>query len=198
MARDKALLRRVGGDGMKRSIELVAALAGLVVLLPVALVIAAAIRIETRGPAVFSQMRVGRRERPFRCHKFRSMRADTPERPTHDMVRADVTRVGRFIRNTKLDELPQLWNVVVGEMSLVGPRPCLPQQTELIEARRRRGVYELRPGITGLAQVEGIDMSRPQRLARVDALYRTRASLKLDAQLLWRTFVRRRRVTKSG
>lgn len=186
---------------MKRPIELVSALVGGIVLLPLAALVAVAIRLESRGPALFSQVRVGRHEQLFRCHKFRSMRVDTPERPTHDMVRSDITRVGRFIRATKLDELPQLWNVVRGEMSLVGPRPCLPQQTALIEARRRRGVYELRPGITGLAQVEGIDMSVPEKLARVDALYRSRASLKLDAQLLWRTFVRherRRAITKAG
>ncbi len=178
---------------MKRALEVTASLAGLVVLAPVALAVALAIRLESPGPAVFSQVRVGRGERLFRCHKFRSMRVGTPERATHDMVRSDVTRVGRFIRRSKLDELPQLWNVVRGDMSLVGPRPCLPTQTELIAARRQRGVYELRPGITGLAQVEGIDMSAPQRLARVDALYRSRASLKLDALILLRTFVPRAR-----
>lgn len=178
---------------MKRALEVALSLAGLVVLAPVGVAVALAIRAETRGPAIFSQVRVGRHERLFRCHKFRSMRVGTPERATHDMVRSDVTRVGGFIRATKLDELPQLWNVVVGDMSLVGPRPCLPQQTELIEARRSRGVYEVRPGITGLAQVEGIDMSNPRRLARVDALYLSRASLRLDAQLLLATFVGRKR-----
>lgn len=179
---------------MKRVLEVAASLGGLILLAPVALAVAIAIRLESPGPAVFSQVRVGRGERLFRCHKFRSMRVGTPERATHDMVRSDVTRVGRFIRRSKLDELPQLWNVIRGDMSLVGPRPCLPTQTELIAARRQRGVYELRPGITGLAQVEGIDMSAPLRLARVDALYRSRASLKLDALILLRTFMPRDKV----
>lgn len=178
---------------MNRAIELSCAIAGLVMLWPLALVIALAIKLDTRGPAIISQVRVGRHERLFRCHKFRTMHVGTLVRPTHLSTTADVTRVGRILRKTKLDELPQLVNVVAGQMSLVGPRPCLPTQIELIEARRARGVYALRPGITGLAQVNGIDMSNPARLAEVDAAYAESRGLKTDLHILVATlpFVRR-------
>jgi O-antigen biosynthesis protein WbqP len=100
--------------------------------------------------------------------KFRTMRPGTASVATHLAEASAVTPFGRFLRRTKLDELPQLWNVLKGEMSLVGPRPCLPNQDELIAERQKRGVFEARPGITGLAQVNGIDMSEPARLAEVD------------------------------
>jgi O-antigen biosynthesis protein WbqP len=100
--------------------------------------------------------------------KFRTMRPGTASVATHLAEASAVTPFGRFLRRTKLDELPQLWNVLKGEMSLVGPRPCLPNQEELIAERQKRGVFEVRPGITGLAQVNGIDMSEPARLAEVD------------------------------
>lgn len=168
---------------MNRALDVACAIAGLALLWPLALVIALAIRLETRGPATISQVRVGCGEQLFRCHKFRSMHVGTRERPTHESTPADITRVGGFLRKSKLDELPQLVNVVAGEMSFVGPRPCLPSQTDLIEARRVRGVYALRPGITGLAQVNGIDMSDPQRLAEVDAIYARRRGLWTDMRI---------------
>ncbi len=121
------------------------------------------------GSPLFIQERVGRNRRPFRLVKFRTMRPGTPEVATHMADASAVTRWGAFLRRTKLDELPQLWNVLKGDMSLVGPRPCLPNQTELIAARERLGVFAVRPGITGLAQIQGIDMSDPERLAKVDA-----------------------------
>lgn len=122
---------------------------------------------DTRSP-LFRQERVGRHQRPFTLVKFRTMRLDTASVATHLADASAVTPFGRFLRRTKLDELPQLWNVLKGEMSLVGPRPCLPNQEELIAERQKRGVFEVRPGITGLAQVNGIDMSDPARLAEVD------------------------------
>lgn len=169
---------------MKRTLDLTGALIGIVLLWPVALLVALAIRLDSRGPAIFSQQRVGRRGRAFLCHKFRTMHVDTPERPTHESVASDVTTVGRVLRRTKLDELPQLVNVLRGEMSLVGPRPCLPVQQRLIDARRARGIDALRPGITGLAQVNGIDMSDPERLAAVDGEYARRQGLVLDLWLI--------------
>jgi len=122
---------------------------------------------DTRSP-LFRQERVGRHQRPFTLVKFRTMRLDTASVATHLAEASAVTPFGRFLRRTKLDELPQLWNVLKGEMSLVGPRPCLPNQEELIAERQKRGVFEVPPGITGLAQVNGIDMSEPARLAEVD------------------------------
>lgn len=108
--------------------------------------------------------------------------------PTHQAAAAHVTALGKLLRQSKLDELPQLWNVLQGEMSLVGPRPCLPTQVELIDQRRRRGVLNIRPGITGLAQVRGIDMSDPVLLAEIDAEYLRIRSFAVDLKILFRTF----------
>ena len=121
------------------------------------------------GSPLFRQQRVGRNQQPFVLVKFRTMRPDTASVASHLADASAITSFGRFLRRTKLDELPQLWNVLKGEMSLVGPRPCLPNQIELIEARRKHGVFVARPGITGLAQVNGIDMSTPELLAETDA-----------------------------
>ncbi|MEQ1671017.1 MAG: sugar transferase [Hyphomicrobium sp.] len=174
---------------MKRAVDLSIGLLGLLVFALIAPVIALLIKLESRGPVIFAQTRVGRNERVFRCYKFRTMETGTAEVPTHQMTKADVTRVGRFLRATKLDELPQLYNVVRGEMSLVGPRPCLPSQTPLIEARRMRGVMHHLPGITGLAQVRGVDMSDHERLAKIDADYAGRTSIGLDFRILCATIV---------
>jgi lipopolysaccharide/colanic/teichoic acid biosynthesis glycosyltransferase len=143
--------------------------------------------LESRANPIFAQRRVGRHQRGFTCYKLRTMRPDTREAATHEVSQAAVTRVGRFLRRTKLDELPQLWNVLRGEMSLVGPRPCLPSQHELIAKRQELGVYALRPGITGPAQVQGIDMSNPQRLALVDQQYLRQSSVRGDLALILRT-----------
>ena len=114
---------------------------------------------------------------PFICFKLRTMHEDTPSAASHDIGRMAITPIGRLLRKAKFDELPQLWNVLRGDMSLVGPRPCLPIQTELIEARDRLGVYRLRPGVTGPAQIRGIDMSEPHRLAEVDAQWLSDSSV---------------------
>jgi O-antigen biosynthesis protein WbqP len=165
---------------------------GLVVAVPVILVAMAAIRLDTPGAAIFSQTRVGRDGALFRCHKLRTMRQGTPSVPTHEAAASQVTGVGGFLRRSKLDELPQLWNVLLGEMSLVGPRPCLPTQERLIEERRRLGVLSMLPGISGLAQVNGIDMSDPVACAAKDAEYMRTRSLRLDLAILIRTVFPRR------
>jgi O-antigen biosynthesis protein WbqP len=118
------------------------------------------------------------------------MHRDTPTLPTHEAPAGSVTAVGRLLRATKIDELPQLWNVVIGEMSLVGPRPCLPTQAELIERRSQLGVLAALPGITGLAQVKGIDMSDPKLCAEADAAYVRAASIGLDLRILLWTLYR--------
>src|SRR5690606_6661121 len=140
--------------------------------------------IDSRGPGLFVQERVGKDGRTFTCYKFRTMNIDTVEAPTHHIPRSAVTRLGRILRRPKLDELPQIWNILRNEMSLVGPRPSLPLQVELVEARRRRGVLELKPGITGLAQINSVDMSNPEALAKWDARYKALQSIKLDMQIL--------------
>ncbi|MCX7897469.1 MAG: sugar transferase [Rhodocyclaceae bacterium] len=141
---------------------------GLILGAPLLFVLFVAGLFDTGSP-LFFQTRIGRHGVPFTLVKFRTMRLDTPELDTHKVSAAAVTRWGAFLRRSKLDELPQLWNVLKGEMSLVGPRPCLPHQTELIAARARLGVFAARPGMTGLAQLQGIDMSEPWLLAKVDA-----------------------------
>jgi lipopolysaccharide/colanic/teichoic acid biosynthesis glycosyltransferase len=132
------------------------------------LVIWAIAWFDSRSP-LFTQERVGRNHAPFVLVKFRTMRPDTVSVATHLADASVITPFGRFLRRTKLDELPQLWNVLWGDMSLVGPRPCLFNQQELIVQRAALGVFAARPGITGLAQVQGIDMSTPELLAKTDA-----------------------------
>lgn len=171
----------------KRLLDMAASALGLLVLSPVILLALMTIRLTSPGPGIFTQERVGRNGTRFRCHKLRTMRVGTVSVPTHEVAASRITPVGGFLRRTKLDELPQLWNVLKGEMSLVGPRPCLPAQIRLMEERRARGVMALRPGITGPAQVRGIDMADPVRLAEIDAGYLTAASLSADLGMLVRT-----------
>jgi len=173
----------------KRLLDLCLTVPGGLVTLPVIGIAAIAIRRNSPGPAIFAQERVGQNGRVFRCYKLRSMYVDAPSVPTHEAPQATITPVGCFLRRTKIDELPQLWNVLRGEMSLVGPRPCLPSQRELIEARQSRGVLDIRPGITGFAQVKGIDMSRPHVLAEADQQYVQRMSAMLDLKLMVQTLL---------
>ena len=175
----------------KRALDFSAALVGLIILSPVILAVGAVVRTTSPGPVIFSQQRVGRNEQPFICYKFRTMRTGTAQRATHEISSSAITPEGRFLRKFKLDELPQLWNVLRGDMSLVGPRPCLPVQKELVAARRQRGVFSVRPGITGLAQVEGIDMSEPKRLAERDADYLRMQNTSLDLSLIFKTLLGR-------
>lgn len=143
----------------------------------------AAVRFSSPGPGIFAQTRLGKRQKPFVLYKFRTMAQGTAQAGTHEVSAAFVTPVGRFLRASKLDELPQVWNILRGEISLIGPRPGLPSQIELREARARHGVFEVTPGISGLAQVEGLDMSQPERLARRDADYIALQSLLLDLRV---------------
>lgn len=174
----------------KQIFDLVGAALLLLVTSPVFLLAVLAVRASSPGPAIFSQTRVGRDGALFRCHKLRTMYVGTPSLPSHETPVNAVTSVGEVLRKFKLDELPQFWNVLKGEMSLVGPRPCLPTQTEVIEYRRRMGVLGALPGITGLAQIRGIDMSSPALLAETDAAYLETASLWLDLRILFGTLYR--------
>jgi O-antigen biosynthesis protein WbqP len=154
---------------MIRVLDFCFAALGLLALSPVLLLLWIIAWFDNRSP-LFKQKRVGRKQVPFVLVKFRTMRPDTASVPTHLVDASSITPVGRFLRRTKLDELPQLWNVLLGDMSLVGPRPCLLNQQELIAHREARGVFSARPGITGLAQIKGDDMSTPELLANTDAL----------------------------
>lgn len=142
--------------------------------------------LDTRSP-LFRQQRVGRYQKPFTLVKFRTMRLYTVSVATHLVDASAITNLGHSMRRWKLDELPQLWNVLKGEMSLVGPRPCLFTQTELIEERERLGVFNVRPGITGLAQISGIDMSTPRLLAETDALMLKKMNLRAYFTFIFKT-----------
>jgi len=176
---------------MKKLFDILVAAVGLVVASPVIGILAILIRRESEGPAFFSQDRVGLNGRLFRCHKLRTMTVNAPNVPTHHASSTHITKLGALLRRTKLDELPQLWNIVRGEMSFVGPRPCLPSQAQLIEERQQRGVLRILPGITGLAQVNDIDMSDPVRLANKDAEYLATRSFFGDLNLIYRTVFQR-------
>ncbi len=171
---------------MLRLLDLVFSITGLLLGAPVLLAIYVLGLFDTGSP-LFRQERVGRDQRSFTLVKFRTMRPDTASVASHLADASAITRLGAFLRRTKLDELPQLWNVLKGEMSLVGPRPCLFNQTELIAERHSRGVFEARPGITGLAQVSNIDMSTPKLLAETDAQMMQGLTLALYFQYIFMT-----------
>ena len=153
---------------MIRTLDLLFSAMGMLLLSPLLILLLTLGWLDTRSP-FFQQERVGKNQRSFTLVKFRTMRPNTASVASHLADASAITPFGRFLRRTKLDELPQLWNVLCGDMSLVGPRPCLPNQQDLIFERAARDVFSVQPGITGLAQIQGIDMSTPELLAKTDA-----------------------------
>ena len=170
-----------------RILDLSAAGFGILLLSPLLLATWLMIRLQGDGPAIFAQVRVGRGGKLFTCYKFRTMAVGTIQAATHEVSSAAVTPLGARLRKWKIDELPQLWNVLTGDMSLIGPRPCLPSQEELVRMRAEAGVLDIRPGLSGLAQVEGIDMSEPESLVEWDRRYTALRSLVLDIKLILKT-----------
>lgn len=161
-----------------------------ILLLPM-LVVAIAVRLTSQGPALYWSDRVGKNNAIFKMPKFRSMRIETPAVATHLLEKPEawLTPIGSFIRKTSLDELPQLWCILKGDMSFVGPRPALFNQHDLITLRTAQGVHQLVPGLTGWAQINGRDeLSIPEKV-RFDAAYLRNISLALDIQIIWRTFI---------
>lgn len=148
----------------------------LVVMFPVILGVTVVVFV-IHGSPIFKQQRIGRDGKKFYLYKFRTMPVDTPSCPTHQLAKVQMDKVSLTLRRFKLDELPQLVNVLRGEMSLVGPRPCLPSQIDLIEARTNKRLLRYQPGITGLAQIQGVDMSEPELLAEIDAKMMTELTL---------------------
>jgi len=174
---------------LKRGFDIAAALAGLLVLWPLLAAIALAVRLESPGPALHWSRRVGRGNRIFRMPKFRTMRTDTPDVATHLLTEPErwVTPLGRTLRRTSLDELPQLWSVLVGDMSLVGPRPALFNQDDLVALRTKAGIERLRPGVTGWAQVNGRDELPIPEKVRLDREYMERMSIGFDLAIILAT-----------
>lgn len=172
---------------MKRLFDLVLALLMFLPALVIILLACIPVLIESRASPLFFQTRVGRHQALFRILKLRTMRPDTAHVASHEISANQIMRSGFLLRKTKIDELPQIWNVLIGQMSFVGPRPCLPSQLELRNAREAKGVYSLRPGITGCAQIKGIDMSTPNDLATADARYLDKWSIMKDIQIILAT-----------
>ena len=172
---------------LKRLVDCAAAILLLLCLSPVLALTAIAIRLDDGGAALFVQRRIGREGVAFRIYKFRSMPVGTPNVPSASAVTLKITRIGKFIRRTNIDELPQLWNVLRGDMSLIGPRPALPSQTSLLELRQQKGISRLRPGLTGLAQVNSYDgMPEGEKLGWEER-YVHDVSLSQDLIILLRT-----------
>ncbi|WP_078543557.1 sugar transferase [Litchfieldia alkalitelluris] len=177
---------------IKRMIDIILSLIGLIVLSPIYLILIIAIKIESRGPVLFKQKRVGINKTHFNILKFRTMRIDTPkDTPTHLLENPDqyITKMGKFLRKTSLDELPQIWNIFVGQMSIIGPRPALWNQYDLIEERDKYGANDVPPGLTGWAQINGRDELPIEIKAKLDGEYVEQLSLLMDIKCFFLTIV---------
>ena len=178
--------------GIKKSFDLVLALLAMPLLLPLIVLVAVLVRLTSPGPALYWSDRVGRHNKIFRMPKFRSMRIDTPAVATHLLHNPDqwLTPISSFLRKTSLDELPQLWSILKGDMSFVGPRPALFTQDDLIALRTDAGVHELLPGLTGWAQINGRDELPISEKVKLDIEYLQRCSLTFDLGILWMTVLK--------
>lgn len=177
---------------MKRGIDCILSLIGLIILSPILLIISVIIKVTSPGPILFRQERVGKNNEHFRIMKFRTMRIDTPKDcPTHLLENPDqyITKIGHILRKTSLDELPQLWNIFVGDMAVIGPRPSLPNQYDLNELRDQNGASAVRPGLTGLAQISGRDELEISVKAALDGEYVKNISFFMDLKLFLGTFI---------
>ena len=175
----------------KRFIDIVLSFIGTIVLIPVFLIIAIAIYADDPGPVFFKQKRVGKNKKLFWLHKFRSMKVKTPDLPTHLLTNPEqyITRVGRFLRKTSLDELPQVYDILIGKMSIIGPRPALWNQDDLIAERDKYGANDIRPGLTGWAQINGRDELEIDVKAKLDGEYVEKLSFGFDVKCFFGTIL---------
>lgn len=179
-------------NSIKRVIDFILALMGIIILSPILFILCIAIKIDSRGPIVFKQKRVGLNKTHFNILKFRTMKVDTPkEMPTHLLENPDffITKVGKFLRKTSLDELPQLFNILKGDMAVIGPRPALWNQYDLIEERDKYQANDIRPGLTGLAQISGRDELAIPVKAKIDGNYAQNISFIMDLKCFIGTIV---------
>jgi O-antigen biosynthesis protein WbqP len=177
---------------VKRLIDILLSIFGLIILAPLLLIIIVLIKLDTKGPIFFEQKRIGINKTQFSIIKFRTMRTDTPnDTPTHLLESPDkyITRVGKILRKTSLDELPQIWNILIGEMSIIGPRPALWNQYDLIEERDKYGANEIFPGLTGWAQINGRDELSIELKAKLDGEYVQRLSFLMDIKCFVLTII---------
>ena len=174
----------------KRTLDIVLSFIGMIALSPFLLLLVLAIKLDSKGPVLFKQKRVGLHKKHFYILKFRTMRIDTPkDTPTHLLENPEqwITKVGKFLRKTSLDELPQIWNIFVGDMSIIGPRPALWNQYDLIEERDRYGANDVLPGLTGWAQIHGRDELPIAKKAELDGYYVQHLSFGLDVRCFFGT-----------
>lgn len=179
-------------NGLKRVIDFVLSLIGIIVLSPVFLILVIAIKLDSKGPVIFKQKRIAKNKEIFNIYKFRTMRIDTPkEMPTHLLDNPDyfITKVGKFLRKTSLDELPQLFNILKGDMAVIGPRPALWNQDDLIAERDKYGANDIRPGLTGWAQINGRDELEIEYKAQLDGYYVDKESFSMDVKCFFGTIV---------
>lgn len=177
---------------IKRLLDIVISFLALILLSPVFIIIGVAIKLDSRGPILFKQKRVGIHKSYFYILKFRTMRIDTPQDiPTHLLENPDqwITRVGKFLRKSSLDELPQIWNILVGHMSIIGPRPALWNQYDLIKERDKYGANDIKPGLTGWAQINGRDELPITVKAKYDGEYVEKLSFLMDLRCFFRTII---------
>ncbi len=174
---------------LKRFLDITLSFIGAIVLLPLFIVISLVIFIDDPGPVIFKQKRVGKNKKLFWLHKFRSMKLKTPDIPTHLLENPEqyITRVGNFLRKTSLDELPQIYDILFGKMSIIGPRPALWNQDDLIEERDRYGANDIKPGLTGWAQINGRDEVEISEKAKLDGVYVERMGFGFDCRCFFGT-----------
>lgn len=177
---------------VKRFFDIVLSLIALIILSPLIIIVSILIKSTSKGPIIFSQNRIGKDEKLFKVYKFRSMYVEAPKSTaTGELENPDlhITKIGKIIRITSIDEIPQLINVLKGDMSLIGPRPIIPEEIEVYDLRKKHKVYAIRPGITGLAQVNGRDFLNPERKVIFDSEYLNKISLKLDTYIILKSII---------
>ena len=176
----------------KRTMDIVSSLVGLILLSPLFLLVAILIKLDSKGPIIFKQIRIGKNSKPFYIYKFRSMKIDAPNLSTEEFINASdfTTKVGKFIRKTSIDELPQLVNILKGDMSIVGPRPVIERETRLLKLRKECNVDSILPGITGLAQINGRDNIDDYEKLKYDFEYLSKRNLVLDIKIIINTVLK--------
>ena len=176
----------------KRTMDIVSSLVGLILLSPLFLLVAILIKLDSKGPIIFKQIRIGKNSKPFYIYKFRSMKIDAPNLSTEEFINTSdfTTKVGKFIRKTSIDELPQLVNILKGDMSIVGPRPVIEREVRLLEIRKECNVDSILPGITGLAQINGRDNIDDYEKVKYDFEYLSKRNLVLDIKIIINTVLK--------
>ena len=176
----------------KRIIDVVGALCGIIVFSPIFIITSILIKLESNGSVIFKQIRVGKDSKPFYIYKFRSMKTGAPNMATNDLKNPEVyiTRVGKFIRKTSIDELPQLFNILKGDMSIVGPRPVIEKERDLLQLRRESYIDKIKPGVTGWAQINGRDNLDVEEKVKYDKEYLWNRSIKFDIYIIFKTVIK--------